>query len=153
MEKEEQKIIGVITALFKGADEQDWENVQKVFAAEVLLDYTSLSGGSPAMLSPQEITASWAAFLPGFDKTHHQLSQFQVEMHHDRALVKYFGKADHFLGADEWTVEGNYETELHELAGQWRITKHKFTLFKQSGKLDLPASATERIKKQFNHKR
>lgn len=146
MNNEEQKIIDVITALFNGADEHDWEKVKGTMANEILLDYTSMTGGSPALLSPQQIAESWANFLPGFDKTHHQLSGFQVHMNGGQALANYFGKADHFIAGDVWTVEGTYETELYKLAGEWKIVKQTFNLSNQSGQLGLPAVAVDRMK-------
>lgn len=68
--------------------------------AEVLLDYTSIAGGLPALLSPQKIAETWAGFLPGFDKTHHRLSHYQVNRNGEQALAFYFGKADHFIDKD-----------------------------------------------------
>jgi hypothetical protein len=146
MNYEEQKIREVITALFKGADQHNWEKVKQVLAGEVLLDYTSMTGAAPSMLSPQLIVDSWAGFLPGFDKTHHQLSGFRVKRSGDQALANYFGKADHFIAGNVWTVEGTYETELYKLAGEWKITKQTFRLSGQSGELGLPTIAADRMK-------
>ena len=146
MNNEEQKIIAVITALFHGADTHDWKKVQQAMAHQVLLDYTSISGGSPSVLTPQQITESWAAFLPIFDKTHHQLSAIQVTVNSDVASANYVGKADHFIGTDVWTVDGSYETALQKVDGEWKITKQKFNLTSQRGELYLPAAATERMK-------
>ena len=125
MDKEEKEILEVITSLFKGADEHDWLKVQQAMASEVLLDYTSMTGGSPMLLSPKHIVQNWAGFLPGFDKTQHQLSSFHVKMNGEQALGNYFGKADHFIGGNVWTVEGTYETELQKVVGEWKITKQR----------------------------
>ena len=143
---EEQKIIDIITVLFKGTDEHNWEKGHQTLADHVLLDYTSMAGGSPSMLSPQQITEIWADFLPGFDKTHHQLSGFQVQVNSDAATAAYFGKADHFIGRNVWTVEGIYETTLQKLTGEWKITQQKFNLSGQSGEPGLAATAAERMK-------
>ncbi len=147
MENEIEKIIEVVSSVFAGADERDWKKVTQAMAPEVLLDYTSMAGGSPAVLTSQQIADSWAAFLPGFDKTHHQLSDFKVSLHPDCALATYFGKADHYIDEKFWTVEGTYETELKQQGEQWYVTKHKFNLTSQSGNTSLPAEATARMAK------
>ena len=140
---EKEKIIQSLKNLFAGADERDWQKVQSVMASSVLLDYTSMSGGNPTNQTPQQITDAWAAFLPGFDKTNHQLSGFEVSLNDNIANVHYTGKADHFIGREVWTVEGTYDSELKKESNQWLVTKHKFNFIKQSGNTDLPAVASK----------
>ena len=53
-----QDIIETITNLFIGTDERDWARVRACFATRVLFDMTSLTGGEPATLTPQQITDS-----------------------------------------------------------------------------------------------
>jgi hypothetical protein len=116
-------------------------------AEKVLLDYTSFVGGQPAILTPKQITSSWAGFLPGFDRTHHQLSDFAVAIASETATITYTGKADHFIGNEVWTVEGTYESELKKVNGNWVVSKLKFNFKQQTGNLELPAQATQRVKK------
>jgi hypothetical protein len=145
---EKEKIIQSIQQLFEGTDERNWQKVQRTMADSVLLDYTSMAGGKPATLSPTQITDAWAALLPGFDRTHHQLSDYQVSINESRAFVHYTGKADHYMGQEVWIVEGNYETELEKQKNQWLVTKQKFTLQKQSGNTHLQAKAQEIVAKK-----
>jgi SnoaL-like domain len=144
---ENQKAILSIIAIFKGADNHDWTSVENVMTKNVLLDYTSFTGGEPAMLTPKQITDSWAGFLPGFDNTDHQLTNFKVDINHTFATVTCEGKADHFIDEKVWTVEGNYETELVQENDNWLVSKLKFNFSQQSGNLKLPAEATNCIKK------
>lgn len=141
----EQDIIRCITDLFAGADERDWDKVARVLADTVVLDYTSMNGGSPATLTPKQIVAAWSGFLPGFDRTHHQLSGFKIAMAKDTATATYHGKADHFLGAKQWVVEGNYDTALVRSGDHWSITRHTLHLIGRSGDLELPAEAARRM--------
>lgn len=143
----EKIIILAISTLFSGADERNWEKVESVMTQNVLLDYTSFVGGEPANLTPKQITNSWAGFLPGFDKTHHQLSDFKVTINDETAIATYTGKADHFIGKEIWTVEGTYESELKKVNDTWKVSKLKFNFKQQTGNLDLPAMATKRMKK------
>jgi hypothetical protein len=143
---EKDLVIQTITTIFRGADQHDWAAVQNALADQVWLDYTSLAGGQPALLTGQQIANAWAAFLPGFDKTHHQLSQFEVDLGGSVAKVRFSGKADHFIGAATWTVEGNYDAEVTQQNGRWRVTKLVLHLVSQSGDLSLPAKAGEVMK-------
>jgi fermentation-respiration switch protein FrsA (DUF1100 family) len=144
-----EKIIQTVTAVFSGADEHNWKKIQNVMFNRVLLDYTSMVGGTPSSLTPGQITDAWAAFLPGFEKTHHQLSGFRITVTDNAATARYSGKADHFIGNDVWTVEGTYDTELVKSGGQWLVSEHRFNLLKQSGTTDLAAEAAKRM----NHKK
>ncbi len=143
---ENEEIIHAIAAVFSGADERNWEKVQHAMAENVLLDYSSLSGNAAATLSSKQIIETWKGFLPGFDRTHHQLSNFQVTQHGNTATIHCNGKANHFIDKDVWTVEGTYDAEASKTNGQWLVTKLKFNLAKQSGNTNLPARAIENIK-------
>jgi hypothetical protein len=145
---EQQIIAGVITKLFAGADERNWQKVESTMDEVVLLDYTSMTGGEPAQLTPAQITTAWAAFLPGFDSTHHQLYAMEIEVNNRIANAHYLGKADHFIEKEVWTVEGIYDAELQKKNGDWKITKLKFNFISQSGDTSLPALATERMKRR-----
>ena len=143
---EEGKIIQTIKNLFVGADERNWAKVENTMADSVLLDFSSMTGESPSSKTSKQIAGNWAAVLPGFDKTHHQLSNFEVTQDGNIATVHYNGKADHFIGKDIWTVEGSYDTELLKTNGNWSITKHKLNFTNQSGNINLPAKAIEIMK-------
>jgi hypothetical protein len=143
---ENEKIIHAITAIFSGADERDWKKVRNAMADNVLIDYSSLSGSPAAALPSEQIIETWKGFLPGFDRTHHQLSDFQITNGANSAKVHCNGKADHFINKDIWTVEGTYDAEVTQINNQWLITMLKFNLSKQSGNTDLPAQASERLK-------
>jgi SnoaL-like domain len=141
-----KEIIQAITAIFSGVDEHNWAKIENQMTSNVLLDYTTFIGGEPANLSPKQITESWAGFLPGFDKTNHQLSNFEITLNLDKAMATYTGKADHFIDNEVWTVEGTYESELKKINSNWLVSKLKFNFVSQSGNLDLPAKATQRMK-------
>lgn len=142
---EEQKIIETVGDIFTGADERDWERVERAFVDEVLLDYTSMVGGEPAVLKARQIVENWKNLLPGFEKTHHQLSDFQIQIEGETADARFKGHAEHLIGDEIWIVDGGYETELVNKNGVWLISKHKLNLTKQDGNLELPKLAGERI--------
>lgn len=148
---EKEKITTAVTAVFNGADNHDWKKIQSVMAENVILDYTSMTGGNPTSQTPEQITNTWSSYLPGFDKTKHNLSSFQINIDNEIAKVHYLGKADHFIKNEKWAVEGSYDTELKKVNNEWLITKHKFNLEKQIGNINLPQKAIEIMKNKITN--
>jgi len=142
---ETEKIIQTLTDVFEGADERNWQKVLDAMAATVLLDYSSLTGNPAALLPSSEIVETWKGFLPGFDKTHHQVFNFKVSENGNVAMVTFDGKADHFIDNQVWTVEGAYDAEVMQLTSKWVVSKLKFNFSEQSGNSNLPALAIERL--------
>lgn len=146
-----QQIIAIVNDLFISVDNRDWEKVKIIFNDIVLLDYTSMAGGEPANLSSIQIIDSWKGILPGFDKTHHQLGNYLVEIDQLFAKAFCYGTATHYLSNESknniWTVVGSYDFELKSIRNSWRITKMKFNLKYIDGNNDLPIRARERMKK------
>jgi ketosteroid isomerase-like protein len=77
------------------------------------------------------------------------LSNFTIKIDGQQAQVRYFGKADHFLHGEKWTVEGSYDTKLvrHD-SDNWLIVEHIFHLEKQSGDTSLPTKISHKMEKQ-----
>ena len=138
-----EKVIETIIGIFEGADERDWDKVKNSFADKVLLDYSSMNGSPAVVLSSVDIITAWKCFLPGFDLTHHQVSQFRVDEKDGVTKAHFFGKADHFINNDSWTVEGTYDVELVISANSIKVNKFKFNLQSQSGDTGLPQRAAE----------
>jgi len=139
------KIIKVIANIFEGADERDWKKVKASFAEDVLLDYSSMNGNPATVLSAGDIVEAWKGFLPGFDITHHQVADFQTKELDGVAKAHFFGKADHFIDSESWTVEGTYDLELAVSGNDAKVTKFKFNLEKQSGDTTLPQKAVAKL--------
>jgi hypothetical protein len=142
----ENKIIETVTSIFNGADERNWQKVHHAFAPEVLLDYASMNGNPATVMSAEQIIEAWKGFLPGFDKTHHQVSDFKIDQRGAIAEIHFVGKADHFIGSDKWTVAGTYDLEAIQSGNKWKVSKFKFNFEKQNGNTELPQKAVETIK-------
>lgn len=138
-----EKIINVITNIFEGADGRNWEKVKSSFADNVLLDYYSMNGSPAVVLTSNDIITAWKGFLPGFDFTHHYVTNFEIEQSDGITKTHFAGKADHFIDGKSWTVEGTYDLELIVSDDNARVTKFKFNLQKQSGDTGLPQKAVE----------
>lgn len=141
----EQIILKQIKTLFEGADERNWTKVKSVLDHQVLLDYSSMTGNPAISLTPEQIHSAWAAFLPGFDRTNHQLSDFRLNLQGDTAIVQYTGLANHYLEESVWTVEGNYTTQLKHSGKDWFITAHQFVVEKQTGNTGLAEKAGKKM--------
>lgn len=145
------KALETVNNLFIAVDERKWDVVSVVFNDTVLLDYTSMTGGEPVILTSNQIIDSWKGILPGFDKTHHQLGNYLVNNDSDIAKVFCYGTATHYLKNDSnnniWTVVGTYNFELQDKYNEIKITKMKFNLKYIDGNVDLAGIAQERLKK------
>ncbi len=150
MEQEKNSIQSVVTQVFVATDNRDWKSVEEAFNNQVLLDYTSMAGGEPSQLTPIQITDSWKTILPGFDHTHHALSNFNVDVTDKEATVTHYGNAEHFIdlenAEDVWTVVGTYDHHLIKTSKGWKIDRMKFNLKYMDGNMDLPRIAQERVK-------
>ena len=138
----------VVRSVGSLADCHDFDALAELYADEVRLDYTSLAGGEPEVVSGTEIMNRWAGVLPGFDRTHHALSDVKVTTEGDRARATATVVADHWLGAMHWRVRGNYAYELARSGSDWRITAHRFTVTGEDGSRVIFAPAAEAAKRR-----
>ena len=106
-----------------------------MFADDVELDYTSLTGTDPDRLSPQQVVDGWAAGLGGLTATQHLVANHLVDVQRqdpqagqvgDTAACTASFQATHLLpnatGGPTWTLGGHYRYTLHRTAAGWRIT-------------------------------
>ncbi|MEM7101589.1 MAG: nuclear transport factor 2 family protein [Bacteroidota bacterium] len=138
-----------INTLFVATDQNDWEIVEQYFAHTVTLDYSSMIGQPAVTTTPQEIIKSWQSILPGFDHTHHQVSNFMINEKNGKATAFCYGTANHFLENENgnlWTVVGSYDFNLEKSESGWKISKMTFNFKYQSGNTALPQLAINRVK-------
>ena len=144
-----QRIIERVNRFFNGVDRRDWETCEEIMAEQVLLDYTSMAGGEPALLAKKQIIDSWKGLLPGFDSTHHQLGNAVVDLKgEDAADYLSYVTASHFIAGEEeelWTVVGSYEIGMTKDGERWVIGSLKLNFKFQFGNENLPAAAKERL--------
>jgi len=139
----------IVTKLFLATDQKDWEMVEKCFAKEVILDYSSMTGNPAVTIAPEAIIESWKGILPGFEHTHHQLGNFLIDIENEKAKIFCYGTATHYLTDEEgnlWTVVGIYDFDLVKNGENWQISKMQFNFKYQTGNTELPQKAMERVK-------
>lgn len=140
------EIVTVITRMAWLADRRDWDQLLDVFAEQVELDYTSLTGGEPARLTPADLVAGWRAGLGGLDATQHLVSNHLVDVQGDRAVVTAQFQATHVLatprGDPTWTLGGRYRFGLTRHEGRWRIDAVTMTTTWATGNQQIMTLAT-----------
>jgi ketosteroid isomerase-like protein len=115
-------VIDTCTRMAWHADHRDWDRLATVFADKVRLDYTSLNGGEPVTLTPDQIVRAWTDALGAFEATQHLLANHLVTLDGDTAVCTASFQATHRKRDGRWTLGGTYRFDLTRINDQWRIT-------------------------------
>jgi hypothetical protein len=143
----EQKadISTAITDIAAGADRHDWTRVRGAFSDTVTTDYTSLWGGDAVTQPADELVAGWSAFLPGFDATHHMVTNHTItSLSETSATAQADFTATHRLDDGLWVLGGRYDYELEKSDDRWVVTSMTMTAIWESGDRGLVALAGQR---------
>ncbi len=143
-----QDIANAVARYFARVDQGDWEGTQALMTNPFHLDYASFGGGDPAYLNPADILAAWSGILPGFDHTHHQIGNLDMQIYGDSARVSCYVIASHSIDERVWTVVGTYNIPLVRTGEGWKLSGIQFLYKYQTGATDLPAEAQQRVTKQ-----
>ncbi len=141
---DEAAIHTVVESVANLADEGNFESLEKLYAEEVEVDYTSAFGGEVELKSPQGLMSLWASTLPGFDRTHHQISNIETEVKANTATATADVIANHYLNEKFWQIAGSYEYGLVKEDGQWTIDKMTFIAESEQGSRDIINQAVEK---------
>lgn len=134
-----------ITDIAAGADRHDWARVRAAFADTVTTDYSSLWGGDPVTQPADDLVAGWAAFLPGFDITHHMVTNHTItDLTETTARAEADFTATHRIDEDLWVLGGRYSYELVKSEARWQVSSMTMTALWESGERSLVAIAGER---------
>jgi hypothetical protein len=140
---DKERIIETINRLFIGTDDRDWPSVRQCFAETVLFDMTSMTGGEPVTMTPQQIGDGWDQGLKDLAAIHHQTGNYIVTVHGDEADAFCYGIALHYLpnktNQNTRTFVGSYNFRLRRVGTLWKIDRFKFNLKYIDGNKDLEA--------------
>jgi len=115
-------IVEAITGIAAGADRHDWGRVRAAMSDEIATDYTSLFGGEPVTQPADDLVEGWAAFLPGFDSTHHMVANHTVTGGGaDTATAEADFTATHRIGDALWVLGGRYSYRLRKSDAGWVV--------------------------------
>ena len=131
----QENIAALITRLFVSTDRRDWAVVRGCFDDPVLFDMTSVAGGAPATLTPEQITRGWDAGLQPIEQVHHQIGNVTIDVGRAgaKATATCYGIAYHYRntksGRNTRVFVGTYDFELREVNPvDWRICAFRFNL-------------------------
>ncbi len=134
-----------ITDIAAGADRGDWDRVRGAFAETVTTDYTSLWGGDPATQPADELVGGWSNCLPGFDSTHHMVTNHAITpVGETFAIAEADFTATHRVQDDLWTLGGRYTYELQQSGDRWLVTSMTMTALWETGDRGLVGVAAKR---------
>ena len=135
-----------ITDIAAGADRGEWDRVRDAFAPNITTDYTSLWGGDPVKQPAEDLVKSWSNFLPGFDATHHMVTNHAIQMRDNgTATAEADFVATHRIGDRFWVLGGRYTYQLVITdEGRWVINALTMTAVWETGDRSLVQRAAER---------
>jgi hypothetical protein len=138
-------VIEVCTRMAWHTDRREWAELREIFSEKVRLDYTSLNGGEPVELTPDQIVGGWSELLGALDATQHLITNHLVTVDGDSAGCTASFQATHVLanrfGAPLWTLGGTYRFDLVRHHGSWLIAGVEMTVVWADGNKDLLALA------------
>jgi len=141
-----QQVEDCVVRLFVATDERDWPTLVGCCTSPMTLDMTSMVGGEPQQMTPQQVADAWAAGFAPIDHVHHQIGNLRTRVDGDRATVRAHGFALHHRagvqdGPRTRLFVGTYTLELAQGDdAQWRVSLLRFTLKFIDGRLDLEAA-------------
>lgn len=97
--QDEAAIRTVITILGTLVDTDNFEALEKLYAKEVELDYSSLKGGDVDISSSTAVMQQWASVLPGFNQAYHDINNIHISSNGKTATTTADVAATHWLGA------------------------------------------------------
>jgi hypothetical protein len=143
---ETSKVISVVSSIPMAVDLAAYDLAKQAFAPSIVIDYTSLWGGEPATMSPDELMTGWRGIVPGFDATWHELSDVKATVTGNTATASAFVDGRHWIGDQLWRPVGNYFWDLQKIDGEWKVTKMVFAMTEEIGDRAVATQAMERAK-------
>lgn len=129
-----QRIQDRIASVAALADGRDWAKLRTVFADQVDVDYTSVGGGKPAVISADALVAGWKEGLTHYRQTKHNFSSFDVKVSGDTAIANFTGQATHVKDDKaRWSCGGDYVFKLKRSGDGWLITAARFDMKWEQG--------------------
>lgn len=133
--KDEAKIALTVQSMGTLADRNQYDELEKIFTPSVVVDYTSAFGGEVSTIQRSVLMANWAALLPGFDVTYHDLNNIKVVgKEGNKAKATADIVASHYIGDEGyWQISGSYSYELEKTGNAWQISSLTLHAGKEQG--------------------
>lgn len=135
---DEIQVIRITNAIDVAVDRKDWVKARSFFADKLRADFTSLTGGEPAVIKADDLIAGWKANLGPAKKSLHLRGNHLVTIDGDSATVYSHGYAWNKMegnGDPLWEVWGNYTHEMRRTAEGWKVTAFTFVMTHERGNM------------------
>jgi hypothetical protein len=134
---DELEVRRVVDEIDNLCDRKNWEKLRSLFADEVDVDFTTLSGGEAAKIKAGDLINSWKTNLFAEKKTFHQRTNHRIKISGDRAEVFSKGYGFNLLESGEitgiWEVWGNYTHTLERTENGWKVSGMTLEVIHQRG--------------------
>lgn len=121
-------------------DTCDWELLDSCFTEDAVADYGKLGGRKEGWAAIR----SAVAFVAGFDRTQHMLTNIVMTIDADEAQTSSYVHAQHVIGREVLTVGGAYYDRVVRTPAGWRIAHRRLDPVWQTGNSVLAAIAAAR---------
>jgi hypothetical protein len=102
---------------------------------------TSLAGGMPSRMTPEQIAAGWEDGLRPIEVVHHQAGNYRVDVRGDQASAFCYAIASHYRrthsGRNTRVIVGSYDFHLLLMDGRWQIDSFRFNMKYVDGNTEL----------------
>jgi ketosteroid isomerase-like protein len=142
-----QRVVGAVSLY---SDLGDHAAGERLYTKDATLDYSSMFGPDASTTDVGEFWKQVMEFLPGFDATHHQTTNFDVKVDGDTATAVSMVRATHRIGDDTANNGGVYEHYLVRTPEGWRIKRQSYraTFFEKEQLIEKArAQATKKAQK------
>jgi ketosteroid isomerase-like protein len=141
---DEREVTRIPAEIEIAVDRKDWPAARAHFADQVRVDFTSLTGGTPAIVPADALIGGWSANLKGSKESLHIRGREQVSITGDTALVRSNGYAWNRMpggpDGDLWEVWGHYTHTLTRTASGWKVTGFTFEMTHERGSMWVKAT-------------
>lgn len=145
--REEARVRQTVIAFTINLDLLNFDALMLLFADELWIDYTSLWGGVPQVLTPRDLVAQLMGIAPGFDASWHELLDIKIQIRGHEAEVECGVDGRMWIGDLIWHPIGRYKFRLEKIRSAWKITHLKLEMLQELGDR---AVAEEAMRRQGN---
>ncbi|BAZ69100.1 MAG: nuclear transport factor 2 family protein [Pelatocladus maniniholoensis HA4357-MV3] len=134
---ERSKIIDIIVGIANAMDAKNWHRLRKYLADEIYIDYSEFRGELPQQIKAEAYVQQRVEGLTGL-KTLHISTNHEIAVNKDYAQCQSAYRIYRFdpnceSEQDRLDTAGNYEHQLIQVEGEWRVSAIKQTVVIISG--------------------
>jgi hypothetical protein len=104
----------------------DYQVAAQFYVKDAILDYSSVLGPAAQALPVERYWASVLQFMPGFDSSLHQITNFDISMEGEAAVCISAVRATLRIGEETYSNGGIYRHTLVRTAEGWRISHQSY---------------------------